>query len=282
MKVYPQSVANSKFAIWSVFTILLSFSILFVSANNNPSIDNGEKTGYRVISQNNSSVHVNYSIGEFTLITKEIKGESFQSLNLKGHFLPNEEGAPNLPGSGKYIAIPKGAEANLKIVSYTTDTLNNINIAPSFRIPKDNENGPLDYTRNESIYSANKLFPEEPFVLSKKEKIRGIDVAMLGITPFQYNPVSKQLIVYRDIKLEISFNGGTQSFVENRLRSRWWDPLLSDMLLNYESLSKMDYNKSYQLTDETGCEYLIITPNESEFQQWADSIRKFRTTQGMK
>ena len=46
--------------------------------------------------------------------------------------------------------------------------------------------------------SFNKFYPEEPIQISKQEKIRGIDVVMLGITPFHYNPVTKQLIVYRD------------------------------------------------------------------------------------
>ena len=159
--------------------------------------------------------------------------------------------------------------------------LNNVNLAPSFRIPWDTNNDPLDYSKNESIYSDNKFFPEEPIALSQKDAIRGIDVVMLGVTPFQYNPVTSQLIIYRDLKIEVSFNGGTGHFGDDRLRSRWWDPTMSDMLLNYESLPKMDYNKSFQSTDETGCEYLIITPNGAVFQQWADSIRKFRTTQGI-
>nr|NQU92042.1 hypothetical protein [Bacteroidota bacterium] len=101
------------------------------------------------------------------------------------------------------------------------------------------------------------------------------------LTPFQYNPVKKQLIVYQDIKIEIRCKGGTNNFGNNKLRSRWWDPVLSDMLLNYESLPKMDYNKSFKAKDETGCEYLIITPNATEFQVWADSIKEFRTTQGI-
>lgn len=106
-------------------------------------------------------------------------------------------------------------------------------------------------------------------------------MVMLGITPFQYNPVKKQLIVYHNIRIEISFKGGTGTFGSDRLRSRWWDTLLSDMLLNYESLPKMDHNKSCRAKDETGCEYLIITPNAAEFQVWADSIKEFRTKQGI-
>ncbi len=52
-------------------------------------------------------------------------------------------------------------------------------------------------------------------------------------------------------------------------------------VVNFETLPKVDYNKNLQTTKETGCEYLIITPNNAEFQQWADSIRKFRTLQGI-
>jgi PKD repeat protein len=53
------------------------------------------------------------------------------------------------------------------------------------------------------------------------------------------------------------------------------------MMLNYESLPKIDYNKSHQGTKDTGCEYLIITPTNPEFLQWADSIKQFRTLQGI-
>jgi len=281
MKIQLQSQAISKSVFFQVILVLMLFYTTIASAGEHKYSGSWGKAGYTVESQNNSKILINYSIVEFTLNDLEVSGKSFQNLELPGHFLPNDAGAPNLPGSGRYIAIPQEAEATIKIISYRSDTLNNVNLAPSFRIPWDTENGPLKYTKNESIYSANKYFPEEPIILSKNEKIRGIDIVMLGVTPFQYNPVSKQLIVYRDIKIEINFNGGTGYFADDRLRSRWWDPLLSDMLLNYESLPKMDYNKSFQSTEETGCEYLIITPNATEFQVFADSIKNFRTLQGI-
>jgi len=261
--------------------IIMAVYTTIAAARDHKYSDSWGKAGYTVESQDNSKVLINFSIGEFALTTLKLNGESFQNVELPGHFLPNNEGFPNLPGSGRYIAIPQGAEASLKIVSYRTEVINNVNIAPSFRIPWDNEDNPLKYTKNETIYSTNKFFPEEPIVLSKKEKIRGIDVVMLGITPFHYNPVSRQLFVYRDIKVEVSFNDGNNHFGNDRMRSRWWDPMLSDLLLNYESLPKMDYNKSYPSKDDTGCEYLIITPNDTEFQIWADSIRRFRSQQGI-
>lgn len=281
MKLLIQSRTLLKSLIIQLFLVLLIITTTTASTEVYKYADSWGKVGYTIESQNNSMILINYSIREFSLTNLEINGEPFQNIELPDHFLPNNAGAPNLPGSGRYIAIPQGAEGILKIVSFRSDTINDVKIAPSFRIPFDTENGPLDYSKNTSIYSTNKFYPEEPFTLSKKDMIRGIDVVMLGITPFHYNPVLKQLIVYRDLKIEIIFNGGTGYFGNDRLRSRWWDPMLSDILLNYESLPKMDYNISFQATDETGCEYLIVTPNDTEFQVWADSIRKFRTTQGI-
>ena len=264
-----------------IIGILVLFTTITI-ADEHKYTDSWGKAGYTIEQQSATKTIVNYSIETFELSDFEVNGKSMQNIELSGHFLPNDEGAPNLLGSGRYIAIPQGATATVNVLSYRTETFTNVDIAPAFRIPWVTENGPLEYNKNESIYSANKFYPEEPVLISSEEKIRGIDVVMLGITPFHYNPVTKQLIVYRDLKVEISFEGGNGHFGEDRLRSRWWDPLLADMLLNYESLPKIDYNKSYQATDDIGAEYLIISPDGVEFQQWADSIKNFRTLQGIK
>jgi PKD repeat protein len=281
MKLYIPSMAKLKLVFSPVFCGIVIFYSTLASAGDYKYPDSWGKSGYTVESQTGSRILINYSVQEFALTDVMINDENCQNLELIGHFLPNDAGAPGLPGSGRYIGIPQGAEAKMSIISYRQEILNNINLAPAFRIPLDTEKGPLDYTKNESVYSSDSFFPSVPVVLSPKDLIRGIDVVMLGITPFQYNPVTKQLIVYRDLKIEITFNGGNGHFGDDRLRSRWWDPMLSDMILNYETLPKINYDKAIQPTDETGCEYLIITPNNTEFQQWADTIRKFRATQGI-
>ncbi|MEA2104088.1 MAG: C25 family cysteine peptidase, partial [Candidatus Cloacimonadota bacterium] len=65
---------------------------------------------------------------------------------------------------------------------------------------------------------------------------------------------------------------------EDRLRSKWWDPIVNDMVLNSESIPEIDYNNR---TRETGSEYVIICPDDADFIEWADSIRVFRTMQGI-
>ncbi|MBN2175380.1 MAG: hypothetical protein JW731_14705, partial [Bacteroidales bacterium] len=243
--------------------------------------DSWGNEGFTLLEQNRNSVRINYSIKTWSAIDTQINGVSMQEISMPGTFLPNDEGSPNLPGSGRFIAVPQGATPELKIVSFRTETFENIEMMPAPRIPWANEDGPLEYNKDMAIYSADQFYPAQPIKLSGMDQIRGLDVVMLGITPFQYNPVTRQLLVYRDIEVEITFKGGSSHFGEDRLRSRWWDPMLSDILLNYESLAKVDYNKSYQAMDDVGCEYLVITPTGPDFQQWADSIRNFRTLQGI-
>ena len=245
--------------------------------------DSWGKQGFQLTSQKSSGVEINYSITSFSFSQSEVNGKSMDLIELPGNLLPNNEGAPNLPGTGRYIAIPQGSTPKITIEASRTETYSDIDLAPAFRIPWETESGPLEFNKDLSIYNKNEFYPAKPVIISAVTQVRGMDAVILGITPFQYNPVTKELIVYRDIKVKIDFEGGNGHFGDDRLRSRWWDPLLSDMFLNNESIPKMNYNKSFQgVTDETGCEYLIISPTGPEFQQWADSIRVFRTLQGIK
>lgn len=242
---------------------------------------NWGKSGFNLESSKTTGVEVIYSITNFNIANTIIKGEEMQSIELPGNLLFNDAGMPNLPGSGRLVAVPEGAEATLKIVDYKIEKYQNINLAPAPVIPFDTEPGELKFSKNEKVYSQNKFYPQSPVQISKKTEIRGVDAVMLGITPFQYNPVTKELIVYRDIKVEIEFKGGKNVFGDNRLRSKWWDPILEDALLNYSSLPKIDYGKKISNSKEVGYEYVILTLDDSDFTNWADTIAEFRRKQGI-
>jgi len=261
-----------------LFLLVLSFSGLHSEVITYS--DNWGHTGINLENQNAMGVEVVFSIQQFILEEQLINGEMLSVLQVPGIFLPNDEGAPNLPGTGRFIALPQGARATYQIVSFRTERYENIEIAPAPRIPLETEEGPLDYVKNVNIYQTDAYYPAYPVQLSEQTQIRGVDAVMLGITPFQYNPVSRELLVYKDIRIEVSFQGGNGHFGEDRLRSRWWDPLLRDMFLNEQMLPQMTYHYNNESRDP-GCEYLVICPDDPVFLAWADSIRIFRTRQGM-
>jgi len=239
------------------------------------------KQGITLQKQNDVGVTITYSIQSFSFVDIEMDGQAMKTVKLPDVFLPNDAGAPDLPGTGNYIAVPNGAEVTVEIISGRTELLKNQLIAPAPQIPLDTENGPLHYEKDMKIYSRDAFYPAQPVILSEKTRLRGVDVVMLGITPFQYNPVTKELLVYRDMEIKVTFEGGTGTFGDERLRSRWWDPILNNELLNASSLPRVDYNKPKAPTDTPDYEYLIISPNDPDFLAWADSIKQFRTLQGI-
>jgi Peptidase family C25/Propeptide_C25/FlgD Ig-like domain len=262
-----------------VFLVILSFSLF---ANLNQAVqynDSWGEQGFTLESQSSFGIQVNHSIQNFIMEEQMINREMLQTINLPGNFLPNDEGMPDLPGEGRYIAIPQGARAELRILEFRTESFSNIEMAPAFRIPLDTDDEPLDYNRNNQVYSTNAFYPSEIATISEPTQIRGIDVVMLGITPFQYNPVTKELVVYHDVKVEVNFVGGNGQIGVERLRSRWWDPILQDAILNHEIIPVIDYSQRENTRD--GFEYLIISPDDPIFLTWADSIKVFRQQQGI-
>ncbi len=239
------------------------------------------KTGVSLLYQDEKSVVLQFSISEFSLTSLNIEGEVCENVELTGNFLPNEAGKPNLPSIGRYIALPQDADVEIEIVDQTTEKVKNVNIAPAPEIPLDTDKK-MRCSKDAFTYAKNVYYPEKIVRISPVSQIRGVDAVLIGISPFQYNPAKKDLKVYRELTIKISFKNGNGHFGRDEYRSIWWDEILSNTFVNANSLPKINYSRqAANFSKATGCEYLIITPNAPEFQQWADTIKRFRNQQGI-
>lgn len=237
--------------------------------------------GFDLTSFDNAGVDVTFSITQLGFENIEIDGAMMKSVQIPRVIIPNDAGAPNLPGDGRFIAIPQGARAEVEIVSYRTEVYNDIDVVPAAPIPLDTDNTPPVYRKNAAVYDVNAYYPAEPVKLSEPTKIRGVDAVILGITPFQYNPVSRELIVYRDLVVRVNFVGGNGHIGEDRLRSRFFESVLQGNLLNYSQLPEVNLHRIVEQTDETNVEYLIIVPDDPVFLAWADTLKQWRKQQGI-
>ena len=217
-----------------------------------------------------------YKIQTFT----DNRGEEMHEIELSGIFIPNDEGMPNLPRISRFVAVPNGAEVKVSVKYIETETVENINIAPALRIQAIPEEPEQNYVKNDKVYLKNELYPQMPYEISEITSLRNVDAVVVGFTPFQYNPVTKELIVIKNIELDIEFEGGTREIGNNKYRSPWFDPILRNAFLNHEMLPEIEY-KGKSSRDGTGCEYLIIIPNRTDFEQYAEQIKDFRTKQGI-
>ncbi|MBI5404309.1 MAG: T9SS type A sorting domain-containing protein [Ignavibacteriae bacterium] len=270
----------------NLFISILFFLSFIFSAHSQQVYDynnNWGINGFSINNQNSSGVELNFSVNKLFIEDVNVDGINMKAAKISGIFLPNEAGMPDLAGTGRYLAVPEGATVTYRIVSYKTEVIKDIDIAPAPELPLDNDPNPLKYTKNQSVYSRNAYYPESPVRISETGKIRGLDVVILGITPFQYNPVTRELIVYTDLKVQVDFIGGNGKFGDDSYRNRWWEPILADNILNYSSLPVINFDTRYKdIMTENGYEYVIIVPNNPEFSAWADTIKNFRNAQGIK
>jgi hypothetical protein len=234
----------------------------------------------RLESAGSTSVELRYRMGAFGLEPVDVDGEALQAVTLPGVLLPNNAGAPDLPGLGRFIALPQGATAKVTITAAERRVFTDVAVAPAPVIPFENQDGPLVYKRDPAIYRRDAYYPASPVVVSPPHKMRGVDVVTLGITPFQYNPVTRELVAYTDITVRLDFQGGNGRFGEERLRNRYWEPILRHQLLNYASLPPVDFSGAPDRS-RYGWEYVIICPDDPAFTAWADTLRTWRTLQGI-
>ena len=239
--------------------------------------------GFRLKEKTRDGLRISYSLGEFSLSQIDYKGEAMSEISIKGIVLPNTAGHPNLPTESRMMAIPQGAKASLTVIRADRQVIQHVNIAPALRIQAESETPEMDYKKDPIVYSKDAFYPENPFVL-EKTYIRGVNTVTASITPFQYNPITKELVVYTNIELSIQFEGGNGHFGDDRLRSPYWDPILAAELLNYDQLPVIDYEARLRqwLRDEAyGAEYLIITPNNDAWAEYANQLKDYRLRQGI-
>ena len=236
---------------------------------------------FNVVSQGPNAVEVIFSTHEVVIEEMEIDGVTMKHFGIPGIFLPNDAGAPNLAGTGRYIAVPEGARVQVTVLDVRTEVIHGIDILPAPELPLDTDDSPLRYEKDMSIYGRNAYYPDIPVQVSEVMEIRGVDIVVLGITPFQYNPVTRELIVYKDIRCRVDFIGGNGHFGEDRLRSRFWESTLQGHLLNYVSLPEIDFYAPERISDQSGYEYIIIVPDDAVFEAWADTIKSWRKLQGI-
>lgn len=242
------------------------------------------KEGFSTISSTASSIRVEHALKQMAIKAVTDNGYSGEQIVISGIFLPADEGKPNLPTNSRFIAIPNGATVDYNINSSQFQIINNVDLMAAAPIKAGVDDTPATYEKDSSVYSVNAFYPENPVVISEVRNLRGVQSVILSVTPYQYNPVTKVLKVYHDLDISLSFVGGNGHFGEDRLRSPYFDPILQQSLMNYNQLPVIDYEtrmRGWVSNRPTGCEYLIVIPNNENFRPYAQQLANYRIKQGI-
>lgn len=268
--------------LFTLLSIILAFNIL--NAQEVFRFRSDAPQGLSIESSTATRLSLHYAVPEIGIATIDNGETKGQEIILKGSFGSFAEGSPNLPFENHYIAIPRSATVSVEVNEKGSQTLRGINLLPAAAVQGNAAVGMPIMQKDMSIFGKDANFPDQNVAIAQTTQIRGLDVVLLSVTPFRYNPVQKTLEVIYDMDIEVNFEGGNGQFGEARYRNPAWDGILHDLVINSDMLPETDY---YDLINnakgrpDLGCEYLIISPDNEEILALADTLRQFRTKQGV-
>ncbi len=160
---------------------------------------------YKLVESTADHIKVEFNFdNSYRIIDTTIDGSTFQYI--RGKSLPMlTAGEPNLPAYYINIGVPAYSTPQVKIISVTKSVYQN-----KFILPKPVEDTvvkPLSINDlDEKIYGTNKLFPSESSSIIDDYFYRYARIIILNASPFQFNPVSRELIYNKKILVEVDFS----------------------------------------------------------------------------
>ena len=197
--------------------------------------------------------------GMFTeMVTQE--NMTFQRLTLIEEHTTQQVGLPELPMLHQVIGIPGNQKVSFRVVEMETQKLTGYTVYPFQTPTTDNAGGHNHpFTIDRTFYTKNFDYPANNAFMDQPGIWRDIKVTGLHVTPFTYNPVTKELTVITLMKVEVDFSG-TDDMVFNprmNLTPKFYN-MYQTAIPNFDDLG---YTET--LREEVGIKYLIITNAEA-------------------
>lgn len=210
---------------------------------------------------------------EYVSRKQTLGGVLYEDFNQTARILMMQKDAPALPVYAESIIIPAQGNPQIEVTYDGFVDFADVNVLPSKGSLKRNIN-PADVPyQNGPVYQQDAFFPGQLAQLSSPFIFRNHRGANLQVYPFQYNPVSKTLRVYRNLTVKIitsSESGANELSVVRERENQTFTQLYSELFIN---------SPAYAPIADEG-ELLVIVP-----QEYTDVIAPYvswKTERGMK
>ena len=212
------------------FTLCLLMASTLIFAQNVKIDLKPSKTELTNVLGTKSGVSFNATIDKVVVRDTKIKTNEFFKLADEAFVKNQHIGEPNIPVITQLIEIPLGAELSIDILNTEEKTidLNNYGItkqlAPVQRsMSKNEDESQVEFTKNEIIYNTNAFYGNDLVKVDILGIARDKRIARVTMSPYQYNPVTNELIVTYNFSVNISFIHADYN-ATNELKARTASP----------------------------------------------------------
>lgn len=218
---------------------------------------------FELLSNDDNAILIGHSLSSNATENVIINGQSYIDYAQTNKITMKDAGSPQLPMFSESVIIPNNGAVSIQIEHDGYIEYTNIFVAPSKGSLKRNVNpSDVPYAFGDA-YNQDQFFPgnlavsHDPFIL---RKTRGTTVTFY---PYQYNPVTKVLRVYQNIRATVVTNPeiiGINELEAGYIPHGEFDEIYKNTYLNATTIQTR-----YTALNETG-EMLIIGPSSYSTQ----------------
>ncbi len=200
-------------------------------------------------------MNIRFALPEFKIENTRDQGHNWQRIVMDHAAYKIESGVPDLPSLSFSIAIPDQRGVQVEMSRSATRVIQDFIPYPA---QDDIRNGEIPpFNMNEALYQGRNTYPENVISHSQPMIMRDLRIISVQVSPFVWNPVSRQLTIHDEIDLRVRFtsdpgiNGLTQS---TPVITPLWAKQYEALVLNFD-----DY-RNYVVTNAPP-RYLVIHGN---------------------
>ena len=205
--------------------------------------------GLHILTSDAEGLVLEFRTGNLSFGTREVEGETYQTVEIEDLGRIGEPGAPDLPVRSFLVGLPPGADPAVEVMETESEIRSGCRIMPAPR-PVVLHEDEWKWSRKERIvpdpawYATDAFYPGRLAEILDTAVIRGLRVARIRICPVRFNPVSEEVEILSRIRILVRYGspipitalpGGPSSSSPGPLAS--FDRMLGRLLANPDSMA---------------------------------------------
>ena len=148
------------------------------------------------------------ALGEPTFLTVETGGEVFTQIQVPGtDGLSNEPGSPAIPVFRRLIAAPPGSQISFEFGPEYGEAVK-LNLWPAQQSAVDGAFDDPPFFKNPQAYGTDVYSPQWGGFITALGETRGLPLYLVEVPAGQYNPVTQDLKLFKNVNVTVHFTGG--------------------------------------------------------------------------
>lgn len=231
---------------------------------------------FRILTNKKTDLTVNHNLKKVDFKYTSLNNKEWINFAKTHRITSLIKGAPMLPIFNTSLLVPEKGNVKLVVEYDNFYDITNVNVIPSKGNLKRNVNPDLIPYEFGPEYQSNQFYPSNLAVISEPFILRSLRGVTVSFSPYQYNPVTKTLRVYENLRARITTNVNEKGINEIPNSANSADDLNTYKNLFLNNVSSVSKNSS----DEEGGEMLIICP--SNYLTQVQPLANWKNQKGIK